>query len=216
MIIAGIIDQDEKMITINLINSIFSPTGKKVSIIDSSNLLQFDSSRIKSYLYELEKNRTDILILKINILDVYKEVFGFLHFDVMIFADKADDLKERCDGDFGKLMDRIFMLMDDKGVIIVNIDDIEIIQFLQGMRYHIITYGFNSKASITTSSIGDDVFKENFMCCLQRTISTKNGLLIEPQEYMIKVASHEFDAYSVLAAATFAIVNGVDLNQITY
>ncbi len=215
MIIAGIIDHDEKKMTINLINSIFSLTGKKVGIVDSKDLIQLDSTKIKNYFYELEKNKTDILILKINVPDIYKEFFNFLHFDVMIFADKADDLKEISDNkDFGALMDRVFLLMDDKGIIIVNVDDSEIIRFLKGVKYYTVTYGFNSKASITTSSIGDDVYKENFLCCLQRTISAKNGSLIEPQEYRVKVASNEFDAYSVLAAATFAIVNGIDLNAV--
>jgi UDP-N-acetylmuramyl tripeptide synthase len=214
MIIAGIIDQDEKMGTINLINSLFSPAGKKVSMIDSGSLTQLDFFRIKCYLNELERNNTDILILKINLLDVYKEVFGFLHFDVMVFADKADDLKEIFNDNFSELMPKVFSLMDEKGIIIVNADDSEIIQFLHGLKYYTITYGFNSKASITTSSIGDDVYKENFMCCLQRTISVKDGLLIEPQEYRIKITSNDFDSYSVLAAATFAIVNGVDLNAV--
>ncbi len=132
----------------------------------------------------------------------------------MVFADKADDLKEIFNDNFSELMPKVFSLMDEKGIIIVNADDSEIIQFLHGLKYYTITYGFNSKASITTSSIGDDVYKENFMCCLQRTISVKDGLLIEPQEYRIKITSNDFDSYSVLAAATFAIVNGVDLNAV--
>ncbi len=214
MIIAGIIDQDEKMGTINLINSIFYPAGKKVNIIDSSSLTHLDYFRMKSYLNELERNKTDILMLKINLLDAYKENFGFLHFDVMVFADKADDLKEISNDNFSELMRKLFSLMDEKGIVIVNADDGEIIKFLHGLKYYTITYGFNSKASITTSSIGDDVYKENFMCCLQRTISGKNGLLVEPQEYRIKVSSNDFDSYSVLAAATFAIVNGVDPNAV--
>lgn len=214
MVIAGIIDQDEKMRTINLINSIFYPAGKKVSILDSSSLTQLDSFRIKSYLNELEKNKTDILILKINILDVYKEIFEFLHFDVMVFADKADDIKEVSNDNFSELMRKILSLMDEKGIVIVNADNSEIIKFLHGFKYYTITYGFNSKASITTSSIGDDLYKDNFMCYLQRTISGKNGLLVEPQEYRIKVDYNDFDSYSVLAAATFAIVNGVDPNMV--
>jgi UDP-N-acetylmuramate-alanine ligase len=113
-------------------------------------------------------------------------------------------------------MRKIFLLLDEKGTAIVNVDESELIQFLQGMKHYIVTFGFNSKASITTSSIGDFLFKDNFMCCLQRTISTRNGMLIEPQEYKIRLETGELNTYDVLAAATFAIVNGVDLNSVGF
>ncbi|HEX3028401.1 MAG TPA: glutamate ligase, partial [Clostridia bacterium] len=92
------------------------------------------------------------------------------------------------------------------------VDDSELISFLQGMKHYFITYGFNSKASLTTSSIGDSVFKDEFLCCLQRSIPTNNGMLVEPQEFRLNVQPEYMDPYSVLAAAAFAVVNGIDLN----
>ena len=42
----------------------------------------------------------------------------------------------------------------------------------------VITYGFNSKATITASSVEED----QVMVCLQRTMKTREGKQMEPQE----------------------------------
>lgn len=212
MLVAGVVGREGRIQTASLINSILSSRGIKVSVIDSGNLAGLDYQRARGYLHELERNNVDMLVIKINISDVDKEFFDNLHFDIMIYTDKADDLNEINIANHAYLMRKAFSLLDEKGIVIVNMDDGDIIQFLQGLKNYIVTYGFNPKASITASSIGDTVFKEGIICCQQRTISTKNGILIEPQEYKINMESKEFDTNNILAAVTFAIVNGVDLN----
>lgn len=213
MLVAGIIGRDEECRTTNLINDIFSTAGKKVSIIDAKDLIGLDARLIKSYVNELEKNNVEVLILKINIFDIENEIFNYLHFDIMIYNDSANHLSDLNTESYAALMRRVFSFLDEKGTAIVNVDYNELIKFLQGLNRYVVTYGFNPKASITASSTGDNLLKNSFMCCLQRTISARNGELVEPQEYRINVESDEVDAYNVLAAASFAIVNGVDLNQ---
>lgn len=215
MLIAGIIGQSNKESTANLINSILSASKKRFSIVDSKTLINLDVKRFKAYLSELLKNNTDILILKVNIFDIDKEIFNYLKFDIIIFTDKADDFSEAVSIDYKEAMRKAFSLLDDKGIAIVNADDAELTNFLNGIKHYIITYGFNLKASITTSSIGDLVDKSDIMCCLQRTVFTRNGNIIEPQEFIVKTQSDAYDPYNVLAAATFALVNGVDLNTLS-
>lgn len=215
MLIAGIISQSDKESTANLINSIFSASKKRFSIVDSKSLTNLDSKRFKAYLNELLKNDTDILILKVNIYDLDKEIFDYLKFDIIIFNDKADDFKESSSDNYKEFMRKAFSLLDEKGIAIVNADDNELTNFLNGIKHYIITYGFNLKASITTSSVGDLVAKNNIMCCLQRTVFARNGSIIEPQEFIIKTKTDMYDTYNVLAAATFALVNGVDLNLLS-
>jgi UDP-N-acetylmuramate-alanine ligase len=220
MLIAGIIGHKCKSKTASLINSILSPTGKKVSIIDLHYLIEQGYDRIKSYIKELNNNSVDILILKIELSDAEKEIFDYLHFDIIIYINKADDLDEKELTNKKALMRKVFSLLDQKGIVIVNVDDDDLIKLLEDMKYlndmknYIVTYGFNSKASVTTSSVGDMISKDNFMCCLQKTVSAKNGLLIEPQEYVMKVEPFEIDPYDMLAAATFAIINRIDLNSV--
>ncbi|NLL04227.1 MAG: glutamate ligase [Clostridiaceae bacterium] len=215
VLIAGIISQSNKESTANLINSIFSASKKRFSIVDSKSLANIDVKRFKAYLAELLKNNTDILILKVNIFDLDKEIFNYLKFDIIIFTDKADDFKESISDAYKEGMKRAFALLDEKGIAIVNADDNELTNFLNGIKHYIITYGFNLKASITTSSVGDLVDKSDIMCCLQRTVFARNGSVIEPQEFIIKTQPEMYDPYNVLAAATFALVNGVDLNSLS-
>ncbi len=214
MVIAGIVGRGSKMHTATLINFILSAKDKKVSVIDMRNLMDVKPEMLKDYFLELTRNKTDFLLLKINIYDQNKEILDSIHFDVMIYDDKADDIREADPASDAAYMRRLFTLLDKKGTAIVNADNAELIRMLEGMEHYTVTYGFNPKASVTTSSVGDEIYKDNFMCCLQRTVSTRNGGLVEPQEYKVNIGSRELDNYNVLAAASFAIVNGVDLNSL--
>ena len=212
MLIAGIIGQNNKDKTSNLINHIFSNSKRRISIVDSKNFSNYDAKKIKNYFNELEKNNVDIVILKLDIRDLLKEIFYNFKFDVIIFTDKADEIDEDKIETYRKIMKKTFSLLSEKGVAIVNSDDNDVSSFLSGIKHYIVTYGFNLKASITTSSVGDFMDKDDIMCCLQRTIHTKNGKILEPQEFKVKADLNGMDPYNVLAAATFALINGVDIN----
>ena len=214
MLIAGITGQEGIIETANLVNSLLSSRGKKVSIIDSKNLMEMSSQLINNYINELSKNNVDILILKISLFDIEKDVFENIHFDMMLYTNKSDTFKEANTTGYNKAMKKSFTLLNEKGTAIINIDDKDLMQFSENEKYYIITYGFNSNAVITTSSIGDILFEDNFLCYLQRTISTRNGIVIEPQEYRIKIESNNLSTYDILAAASFAIINDIDLNSI--
>ncbi|MGI6669549.1 MAG: Mur ligase family protein [Acetivibrionales bacterium] len=214
MLIAGIIGSEGKLQTASIINSILTSKGEKVSIIDSTSMPGFDGKKIKAYIKELEKNNIDLLILKTGLPDIDRFLPDDIRFDILVYTDKAKDSDtfDRKEQHVMKLK-RIFSLMGEKSVAIVNVDDSQLIDLLQGMRHRFITYGFNTKASVTTSSVGDTVFKDGFICCLQRPVSTRGGKIIEPQEYKLHLDAGEFDSHNVLAAASFAIVNGIDLNK---
>lgn len=215
MLTAGVAGSEGKLQTANLINSILTSTGKKISVVDSKNLLGFDKRRIKAYVTELEKNNTDILLLKLDINDVEKFLMNDMHFDIMIFTSKSDETNENEKPDTVLSMEKALYLLADKGIVIVNVDDSGLIKLFQNLKHPVVTYGFNTRASVTTSSIGDSLDKDGFICCLQKTISANNGALMEPQEYKLKLDSDDIDSHNVLAAASFAIVNGIDLNNMT-
>lgn len=70
----------------------------------------------------------------------------------------------------------------------------------------IISYGLNSIATVTASSIdsGDD-----FLCfqyCLQRGILSFSGKKIEPMEFPVKLSNTEIDIHSALAVVTFTLM----------
>jgi UDP-N-acetylmuramate-alanine ligase len=214
MLLAGIVGGEDKSRTANLIKSIFSAANKKVFVMDSNDYNGLKENEVKLHIGDLSNSKVDLLIMKISFADIYLPVFDFLHFDIMIYNDKADGITESDLKVNNNAIKRAYSLLDENGVVIVNVDDSELIQLLEGMKYCIVTYGFNTKASMTTSSVGDISGENNFLCCLQRSIKSKNGLLFEPQEYKLKIQADGMNAYNVLAAATFAIVNGIDLNEV--
>jgi UDP-N-acetylmuramate-alanine ligase len=210
MLIAGIIGHDGKVQTANLISCILSSTGKKVSVIDSNKLIDLNLQKFEDYVQELQKNNTDFLVIKIDMKDLSAEIFDDIRTDIIIYTEKTHEDSSSDNADTRKMMKRVISLMNDKCIAIVNIDDGELTEFMQGVKNYIISYGFNSKASMTTSSIGDA-----FICCLQKTIPAQNGVLIEPQEYRIDLQTTVFDSHSIMAAVTFAVLNGVNLNTMS-
>ncbi|KNY28141.1 Mur ligase family protein [Pseudobacteroides cellulosolvens] len=215
MIIAGIIESGNDCTTLNLISKIFNDSDKKISIITSGSLTGLDYRKVPEYTKELKKNGVDILMIGVKLDDLMHDVFLGFNFDVIIFLNQADEIVEDDTGNVNKkeLIEKLFLLTDDKGTVILNADDYERISLLQGKRYSVLTYGFNSKASVTASSIGEGIYRENFICCLQRTLLTKYGSIIEPQEFEIKVSSGSINPYYVMAAAAFAIYSGAILTS---
>ncbi|HEX2944652.1 MAG TPA: Mur ligase family protein [Clostridia bacterium] len=214
MLIAGILGSEGKLQTAGIISSILSSKGEKVSVLDSATLLGMDGNRLKAYISELEKNNVDLLLLKTELSDIDNFLSEEVKFDILIYTDKADDSDIPDDNEYSRKFGQIFSRMNEKGIAIVNVDDCELIKLLQGMKYRFVTYGFNTKASVTTSSIGDSVYKDGFICCLQRSISARDGKVVEPQEYKLHFEGGELDSHNLLAAASFAIVNGIDLNNL--
>ena len=203
MVIAGVIGRKGLKQTAELIYSFFTSRGQTVSIINSKKIGKTDIHNIKKYIEELKKNDIDLLIFKINPEHTDIDTIKYIHFDIIVCEDKMDWYS-------------LFPRLDKRGIVIVNIDDDNITGSLQSIKEYIVTYGFNQEASITASSVGDMTFEDTFICCLRKTISTWNGEQIEPQEYKLKIKADRTDKHKVLAAASLAIVSGVDLNVSFY
>ena len=74
-------------------------------------------------------------------------------------------------------------ILENATYVIINSDIVENLNLLENIKATIITYGFNSKATITASSVGE----EEIMLCIQRTFKNKNGENIEEQEINISI-----------------------------
>lgn len=74
-------------------------------------------------------------------------------------------------------------LMKKAKYIIINTDIKSNLKMVESINAEIITYGFNSKAIITASSVEED----EIMLYLQKNLITKNGENIEPEEIKIPI-----------------------------
>ncbi len=77
--------------------------------------------------------------------------------------------------------------------VIFNTDIQENLDLLEDLSFKLITYGFNSKATITTSSIEEN----KIMVCIQRNIQNVQGKVVEPQELKLEL-EHNENTYSAM------------------
>ena len=69
-----------------------------------------------------------------------------------------------------------------------------------------ISYGFDAKSSITSSSISHDNYK-TLQICIQRPLPTISGKTVIEQEFSVSIEGSEINNHSILAAVTAALVN---------
>lgn len=100
-----------------------------------------------------------------------------------------------------KKVDLLKKILQNCTYVIINSDIQNNLSLLENINATIITYGFNSKATITASSVNE----EEIMICLQRTIENKNKEKIEPQE--IKMEIYE-NANCTMAIASILVIYG--------
>ena len=97
---------------------------------------------------------------------------------------------------------------------VVNTDDKQISKFLKGLNTRVITYGLNSKASVTASSLGDD----RLVFCVQRSFLSLSGIEVLQQEFAIEPRFFGIQAQNdslfvincILPAVAAALVADVD------
>lgn len=77
-------------------------------------------------------------------------------------------------------------LLEKATYLIVNSDIQKNLKLLEDIKSTVITYGFNSKATITASSVAE----EEMIICIQRAMQDKNGKNIEPQEIKCNISEN--------------------------
>ncbi len=84
-------------------------------------------------------------------------------------------------------------LIQNAKYVVFNADIKENLNLLENLSFSLITYGFNPKATVTTSSVEEG----KIMVCLQRTIENLNGNKIELQEISRDLPSN-ISSYAVM------------------
>lgn len=82
-----------------------------------------------------------------------------------------------------KKVEPLKKLLEKATYVIVNSDIENNLNLLENIKATIVTYGFNTKATITASSVGE----EEMLLCIQRNFQNKEKKQIEPQEIKISI-----------------------------
>lgn len=141
---------------------------------------------LKREFERINVKKTIIIINKNSIKNLFNVKFEFLIIDRNIFSNNDDLVK--------------IVLNSDR--IIVNADYDENLEAIKNLKLNVITYGMNSKATLTLSSVSD----EWTLITLQRAIKNSKKELVEPQEIKISGKNFSKNLYVEMILAIFLII----------
>lgn len=144
------------------------------------------SNIIKKQIVELLKIDENLIIL---IKEKNIENIKNIKFDTIILDRKFNNEK------------KLKMVLENVKYLIINCDVVKSFNVLNDIEINVITYGFNSKATITASSVGE----EEILVCLQRNIINAKKQKVGPQEVKIEIQN---DAMSTMAITAILLIYG--------
>lgn len=206
MHITGMMDNDHTQEVLEAVKTFLSVENKKVSITEVENRLK-NRGTWQDYCAALRQAGTDVLIIRIKD-EQLKEAMDILPIDALIVNDYRQ---------WNLIHDIIDQ--DEKNsfkdlVVILNSDIIKPSDFSDEMKCRLLRYGFNAESKVTTSSTGEPSISGQFLCCVRERLTSASGRTVEPQEFVMNLNAMNSDPYDILAAASLAVLQDVNLNKV--
>lgn len=203
MFIVGVVGANAKEYVADRVCKILKHNKQKASLID------FDAksaaiTQLQEYVKVIESNQTDFLILCMqNSADCEVYLSG-IYFDVIAYVTSDNDNEEDVKYNNSILLKKL----KAKSITIINADNEKDIKQIEGIKTCIITYGFNTKATITSSSIDDN--SNSISICQQRALKTLKSKLVEPQEFILNIKKYNTqNIYNALVIASLCLIFGI-------
>lgn len=207
--IIGVIGCKNREVTSQILKEVLKCAGKKVKIIKSrDDTGVYLNIKTKT---DLEKE-TEIIILEINSSNIRQVYNRKLDLDIIIDTDISRYIDNKHIEDY--ISNKLLLInnLNKNSLLIINSDDKDSIKLSSKNKNVIVmTYGLNSKSSVTTSSINfDDNIKFNL--CLQRKLNTLHNNYIEEFEHPILTNLISVESlYSTLAAISALLYLDIDI-----
>lgn len=190
MISIGIIENNEKYNLTKILLNYFRKRGERLLHIEKDNNTNFTKNSME----------WDYLVVEMNMQDIINNKYSNIEFNI-ILENTQDNTSINIEN-----LQKIILNIKKGGYFIFNSDYINKISFKCNDLYP-ITYGLNGKVTVTASSINDFENLE-FSICLQRTVLTIYGDVVQPFERPIIVDATRDELYNYLAAFTCIITLG--------
>lgn len=157
-----------------------------IGVVTESKLEVQIKQNLKREFEKINVKATIIIINKNSIKNLFNVKFEFLIIDKNVIKNNYDLTK----------------IILNSNRIIVNADYDENLEAIKNLKLNVITYGMNSKATLTLSSVGE----EGTLLTLQRAIKNTKKELVEPQEIKISGKSVSKNLYVEMILAIFLII----------
>ena len=187
MIRIGIIGDFLK--TAGIISSIFEKNSFSVKIINYKHFFSTMQSNI------------DFLIIGISSPYTSSDYINKLQLDILIINDSSQ---------ITNLTNPPF-LSNKLSIVLLNCDKSEEIELKTKIPFYVITFGFNSNATITISSRISGI-NDTLQICIQRDLTTLQNTKILEQDFSITVNSKNIDV--ILSAISTAILSGISIDEL--
>ena len=162
-----------------------------IGIIAESKDFKFIKSKIEDLLQE-GNSKFDIININSKNIENIKNV----RFETVLVNSSLDK--------FNNQQENIKNILSNIKYLIINSDiQSERSIFPEELKFEIITYGLNQKATITASSVNED----DVIVCLQRNIKNIKNKVIEVNEFDIKLDENKSKTiYNVMAYFTILLM----------
>lgn len=148
---------------------------------------------IKQILSKKLKGRTVLIFTKENIENLKNITFE----TILILSNNEEVLCKR---------EIVKNFIKKASYLVINSDEEINLDLLENIDLSIITVGFNSKSSITVSSVRD----EGILLCVQRNMKLITGNKIEPQEISIRKVEQKLPTNIMMGIATILLLYGIN------
>ncbi len=187
IIFVGIIEEDHKRCVLNISKQILTASDYEVVY-----------ENIAGNIVAVSKNNKIIILFDLVSNDFHEMNFDKIHFDIVVHSFITENDSYYID-DICKM----------SKICILNYDDKDMLPLISKLKNVIaITYGLNSKSTVTISSVNINSYLEANLC-LQRVVVTMAGEKIEPCEFCIETNDNEEKhIYPILAASTLCLIAG--------
>ncbi|MFZ5968998.1 MAG: Mur ligase family protein [Bacillota bacterium] len=210
--IIGITGTNGKSTTGKILQYLLELQGIKAAFFDTKEMI--DQVGVYDHIFAKD---VDIVLLEICQSHKVFSSLEKLEFDMIVHTTIENDYVDNhtCENAYLSFANKLFRLLSSNGIVVMNTDDKNTICVLESLKNRmIITYGLGSRATVTASSMNASSGTD-LACCLQRGITTQNGLEIEPMEFPIHskmLGKH--NVYNILAAITTALIYDVPIDKI--
>lgn len=146
---------------------------------------------IKQILTKKLKGKTILIFTKENIENLKNITFE----TILILSNNEEVLCKR---------EIVKNIIKKTSYLVINSDEEINLNLLENMDLNVITFGFNSKSTITASSVRD----EGILLCIQRNMKLISGDKIEPQEISIRKVEQKVPTNIMMGIATILLLYG--------
>ncbi|MBO5479378.1 MAG: hypothetical protein J6A04_06835 [Clostridia bacterium] len=134
----------------------------------------------------------NVIILKEDNIDNFKNI---TFETIAIFSNHADTFQKK---------EILPQMMEKTKYFVINADEDISQECMRSLKGNVITYGFNSKSTVTASSVNE----ESILICLQRTITNRMGKQMEPQEICIPYIEHKVNTLTIMGVVSVLFIYG--------